>query len=671
MASLEVDLDSHVLSKEVLEKLKSEFKVKVSPLVLKRRGLKVRVTNFTKKLNDDRDLESISSISRGINDCFEKIKALDREIEDIFLNSELLDHDFSNFEKEMESQADYSFEIQKTIFKCEEFLSEISKPNKDLNFTISKSEPKPPQLKCMTFGGNDDENFRLFLAQFENVIGYRKDFTDASKLQYLKSFLRSFALCEVEHFPITDDNYTRALGALKDRFLNIPLIIDTIFHKIDSRSRICEGNWNAVRNFLSEVRGYLFELKEFKFDFFEELTSGCVLMSHLIVDKLPSDFLRELEILTKAPFPSINLILDNYLDILRSMERRVKTGSGSKLCTDSKPKADDATSINVSSVNHFEPNQETTRDANRAKKCKLCGLNHTITFCDRFKDFNSRVGRCEALSLCSLCSSAKHNKSNCNVGLSYPCAICNKSRHISALCPNFNFDNFKNRKDFKVKPSAIRNNLCINTSKISRNYLLPTISLELGFGAKRRVTRCLLDLGSQRSYIHKNVILRLGGKPEFMREYTCDLKTFVGSQRRSVKETEMQVYLNQGEGQEIEMLVTDLDLDFKVHGLRDAIKNLAQEESRFADSNFNTALHSDNVSGVECLLGTDALQFFKQFSFSKRLRGTVINTSFGIIPFGDIGNFLTHDQRRNLEFSSAEVTENLARHQRKGKPKSA
>ena len=125
MASLEVDLDSHVLSKEVLEKLKSEFKVKVNPLVLKRRGLKVRVTNFTKKLNDDRDLESISSISRGINDCFEKIKALDREIEDIFLNSELLDYDFSNFEKEMESQADYSFEIQKTIFKCEEFLVKL------------------------------------------------------------------------------------------------------------------------------------------------------------------------------------------------------------------------------------------------------------------------------------------------------------------------------------------------------------------------------------------------------------------------------------------------------------------------------------------------------------------------------------------------------------------
>ena len=70
----------------------------------------------------------------------------------------------------------------------------------------------------MTFGSNDDENFRLFLAQFDNVIGYCKDFTDAPKLQYLKSFLRGFALREAEHFPITDENYTRALGVLKDRF---------------------------------------------------------------------------------------------------------------------------------------------------------------------------------------------------------------------------------------------------------------------------------------------------------------------------------------------------------------------------------------------------------------------------------------------------------------------
>ena len=71
-------------------------------------------------------------------------------------------------------------------------------------------------------------------------------------------------------------------------------------------------------------------------------------MSHLITDKLPSYFLRELEILTKKLYPSINLILDNYLDILRSMERRVRTGGGSKVYTYSKPRVDDATLINVS-----------------------------------------------------------------------------------------------------------------------------------------------------------------------------------------------------------------------------------------------------------------------------------------------------------------------------------
>ena len=77
------------------------------------------------------------------------------------------------------------------------------------------------------------------------------------------------------------------------------------------------------------------------------------------------------------------------------------------------------------------------------------------------------------------------------------------------------------------------------------------MELSLGFRAKRWVTRCLPDLASQRSYVHKNVMLRFGGKPEFLYEYTCDLKNFVGSQRRSVKETETHAYLDVGEESEM------------------------------------------------------------------------------------------------------------------------
>lgn len=96
---------------------------------------------------------------------------------------------------------------------------------------------------------------------FENIYACRKDISDAAKLQYLKCNLTEYALKDIEHFPNVNENYQVALKTLNDLYLDVPFIIDSPFHEIDSAPAINNKNVEAVCHFLSEVRAHLYEFK--------------------------------------------------------------------------------------------------------------------------------------------------------------------------------------------------------------------------------------------------------------------------------------------------------------------------------------------------------------------------------------------------------------------------
>src|ERR1700755_3639104 len=66
---------------------------------------------------------------------------------------------------------------------------------------------------------------------------------------------------------------------------------------------------------------YLHELKEFELDFLEFGTPGNKLVSHLVIDKLPSSFLRELKIDTREEYPSVNILFERYHHVLKTLEK--------------------------------------------------------------------------------------------------------------------------------------------------------------------------------------------------------------------------------------------------------------------------------------------------------------------------------------------------------------
>ena len=132
-----------------------------------------------------------------------------------------------------------------------------------------------------------------------------------------------------------------------------------------------------------------------------------------------------------------------------------------------------------------------------------------------------------------------------------------------------------------------------------------------------------------------------------LRQRSCEVKTFLGSQRQSVWETALNLYTGT-EKIFIPFLVSnDLYLDFEVNGLKLALYNLKYNGYELAD-NFLNNLDSEEVRGVQGLIGIDVLQFIKPFSFVNCMHGTAIQVNQGLVPFGDINHFLTSNQQRAL-----------------------
>ena len=75
--------------------------------------------------------------------------------------------------------------------------------------------------------------------------------------------------------------------------------------------------------------------------------------------------------------------------------------------------------------------------------------------------------------------------------------------------------------------------------------LLPVLSFAFFGNNKKRIVRCLLDTGSQRSYLREDIVLGLRGESG-MTPVFYDITTFLGSSTRCLKEARLVVAIPVG-----------------------------------------------------------------------------------------------------------------------------
>ena len=210
-------------------------------------------------LNSPLCKKQVSEVELDLNKVNECNKIMNLSMD----KTELGIRDEQCFNAELDDQAEYNVNIPINLDEYEDYLVQkreesVARTAKDVHEFMS--DGKHPILTCGSFNGREKDKFafRNFLNQFNNVIGSRKHLSESAKMSYLVGYLKGYALKQVSHLSITDENYSVALNLLNDKFLDKEFIIDETLKNILKAmpSKDYDPEFTNVKYFISEVRSY-------------------------------------------------------------------------------------------------------------------------------------------------------------------------------------------------------------------------------------------------------------------------------------------------------------------------------------------------------------------------------------------------------------------------------
>src|SRR5215469_11070331 len=311
-----------------------------------------------------------------------------------------------------------------------------------------------------------------------NVIGLRDEFSNATKLAYLSSYLSDYALSIIIHLSIINDNYPIAMELLKKEILNKNLTIAKAYEfKIkNSVSNSYDTDFIKTKTYINDMRSMIFELKNYDLDFMIKDSPGNSLLSHILFGNLPLLIKKQLISVLNSNSPTLDQIFDHYHNVIETLMQTSRNMGWEK---NNNNKGDSKFSFRVnktdgkpSALQNFSTTSETIVNQNVSKVtgdkyCKLCQMRgHMMINCVQFDTLKLRIKRAKQLNLCELCSSAGHSTERCfgnQNNLKYGCHHCQSKSHIAPFCP----DKFK-------EVEQVVNNMCLSlNNRIDINMYCP------------------------------------------------------------------------------------------------------------------------------------------------------------------------------------------------------
>jgi len=405
-----------------------------APKLIRQRAVpKRKITIALASIAEEDTDSAFLSAEEIIIPAIKEIKKLDLQI------LEALSSDPEAFElsdralDELDSATKYHLDISSKLNEYRKKFSEKTEVVKSP--AISNDQLKLPNLKCSSFSGEDSDSLKFhdFITQFRNVVDFRSNLAASSKLTYLKGYLTGYALKVVSHLKTDNENYPVALELLEREFLNKDQLVDDLFSRLVALKPISDCDSHHTKLYINEVRCALSDLKNYGKDLLAD-TSCEQFVSHIVFSKLPTAFRQEAARKLGTNFPTLSMIFENYVEILRMLSLRTENVHV-KLCEKESnsdkyknKKYRNVSNSNVNSVNVVP-----------VRSCKFCSnSDHAMVNCRKYRSHTERVSRCKELKLCSRCTSARHDEKSCNSNLPFACPICSKTNHIHALCRQYN-----------------------------------------------------------------------------------------------------------------------------------------------------------------------------------------------------------------------------------------
>ncbi|XP_055904404.1 uncharacterized protein LOC129940170 [Eupeodes corollae] len=284
--------------------------------------------------------------------------------------------------------------------------------------------PTPPSrlqpLRLPKFNGKYSE-YKNFMRSFEYLVHESPALSVIEKYNHLLSCLSGKALDTVNALQVTEENYSKAMQSLKDRFDNNALIfsenISSIF-EFPKITKVSPTNLRSLVDNMSALYNSLTSLGS------EKDICNAVLI-HIVMSKVDSEtrnkWDEELDYNKLPSWDQCTKMLNKRCQFLEAKEgRQIQSETNQK--GQSKHRQQNGNQHKQTSLAITQRTQ---------KACAFCNDDtHYIASCQSFKNLSviERFSNAKRLELCINCLGRGHTVSTCSS--KYTCRICRKPHHF-------------------------------------------------------------------------------------------------------------------------------------------------------------------------------------------------------------------------------------------------
>lgn len=428
-------------------------------------------------------------------------------------------------EAETELAEDYRDRVIEVKARAHRMISEtVSNPPPTRQSDASNARNQTmrlPKLQIDKFNG-DVSSWQEFWSQYETAIHNNSALCKKEKFTYLKTYLTGTAAKSVAGLTLSDSNYDAAIDLLQKRFGRKDLIINAHMTKLLNLTPVKKSSdVTALRQLYDECEVQTRSLESL--GVVSDTYGGmlCPILLQMMPDDMALEYSRqrgdndEWKVADVLKFLQTEVqTRERTVQMMKSFNQREnqftnKQSSKSYSTSDMKVKKPNMTSAAALHVTE-----------QKVHNCLFCdSAEHKSEKCQE-NDVPARKEKLKKLGRCFVCLGSKHIAKFCKTkGVS--CATCG-GRHHAAVC----------EKNQAPPPDVSTNTdtlitLIPQAEKAENTVLLQTAKAWAIGPTSKKMVRCLLDGGSQGSFVHENVVKEL--QLPVTRQGTLTLHTFGSS----------------------------------------------------------------------------------------------------------------------------------------------
>ena len=389
--------------------------------------------------------------------------------------------------------------------------------------TVHHQKARLPKLELKRFEG-ELTTWTSFWDSFEAAIHNNEQLSSIDKFNYLRTLLEGPAAAAVAGLSLTSSNYTEAVAVLKKRFGNKQLIISAHMDMLMNLEGVSSGqNLKAIRELHNDVESHVRSLQSLGVP----SSSFGAMLASVIMNKLPHDLRLAVS----------KEITDGEWDLKKVMavvEKEIDARE--RAAANAKP-------VLRGMGRSHQPTASALLSSSGSPSCSFCGQPHFSANCKTVADVRERKQLLSKNGRCFACLRKGHMSKDCRS--SKNCHGCG-GRHHASICP-------KGKQQLQGSSASTGSQQSgPNASSRSRSNagggqqssislvvstkvptLLQTARVKVRAPGKLAPvieTRILLDTGSQRSYISRQLSEALGLKEE--KRETLLVKAFAAEEEK-------------------------------------------------------------------------------------------------------------------------------------------